>query len=262
MEAEVTVGHSTDIGFIFHGQQAQTSTDWAALCQQVFLQYILIALAHANTLNCTHVKNEKPDVHLEGGYYPSCNWNNYHVRSTPQPATYTCRSQSKKPPSQDHMCRVWESIIQPTVLKAYEKRCCELLHKFLHGNGKQPPHIPVIGPPQRFWRLLMDKHTAPHPDSTISPVPDEGQDTSMEVTIEEVAKAIRSFPSGSAGGPDGLHPQHLKVMIGFCGGWWFSTTGGSHFFHRSGNYRQDPTSSLELYLWCLSGCLGQEGSWC
>ena len=31
---------------------------------------------------------------------------------------------------------------------------------------------------------------------------------------EEVARAIRSFPCGSAGGPDGLHPQHLKDMIG------------------------------------------------
>ena len=31
---------------------------------------------------------------------------------------------------------------------------------------------------------------------------------------EEVARAIRSFPCGSAGGPDGLRPQHLKDMIG------------------------------------------------
>ena len=31
---------------------------------------------------------------------------------------------------------------------------------------------------------------------------------------EEVALAIRSFPNGSAGGPDDLRPQHLKDMIG------------------------------------------------
>ena len=31
---------------------------------------------------------------------------------------------------------------------------------------------------------------------------------------KEVARAIRSFPCGSAGGPDGLRPQHLKDMIG------------------------------------------------
>ena len=30
---------------------------------------------------------------------------------------------------------------------------------------------------------------------------------------EEVTCAIQSFPNGSAGGPDGLRPQHLKDMI-------------------------------------------------
>ena len=59
---------------------------------------------------------------------------------------------------------------------------------------------------------LIEKHPAPHPDSNIPPVPVEGQGA-LEVTVEEVAKAIRSFPCGSAGGPDGLRPQHLKDMI-------------------------------------------------
>ena len=59
---------------------------------------------------------------------------------------------------------------------------------------------------------LREKHPAPHPDSNIPPVPVEGQGA-LEVTVEEVAKAIRSFPCGSAGGPDGLRPQHLKDMI-------------------------------------------------
>ena len=31
--------------------------------------------------------------------------------------------------------------------------------------------------------------------------------------MEDVARAIRSFPNGSAGGPDGLRPQHLKDLI-------------------------------------------------
>ena len=30
---------------------------------------------------------------------------------------------------------------------------------------------------------------------------------------EEIINVIRSFPNGSAGGPDGLRPQHLKDMI-------------------------------------------------
>ena len=38
------------------------------------------------------------------------------------------------------------------------------------------------------------------------------------VSVEEVIKAIRSFPNGSAGGPDGLRPQHLKDMVGQTGG--------------------------------------------
>lgn len=34
----------------------------------------------------------------------------------------------------------------------------------------------------------------------------------IKVSVEEVYRAIRSFPCGSAGGPDGLRPQHLKDM--------------------------------------------------
>ena len=42
-----------------------------------------------------------------------------------------------------------------------------------------------------------------------------GSDVSpIQVSAEEVAKAISSFPCGSSGGPDGLHPQHLKDMTG------------------------------------------------
>ena len=36
----------------------------------------------------------------------------------------------------------------------------------------------------------------------------------ITVSEEEVVRAIRSFPNDSAGGPDGLRPQHLKDMTG------------------------------------------------
>ena len=36
---------------------------------------------------------------------------------------------------------------------------------------------------------------------------------SVPVTSDEIVRAIQSFPCGSAGGPDGLRPQHLKVMV-------------------------------------------------
>ena len=35
----------------------------------------------------------------------------------------------------------------------------------------------------------------------------------MEVAESDVRKAIMSFPAGSAGGPDGLRPQHLKELM-------------------------------------------------
>ena len=51
------------------------------------------------------------------------------------------------------------------------------------------------------FEALKEKHPTLHPDSAFPPLP------------EDIIKAIRSFPNGSAGGPDGLRPQHLKDMI-------------------------------------------------
>ena len=69
---------------------------------------------------------------------------------------------------------------------------------------------------------LQQKHPTPHPDSCIPPLPQDSVAHTVSVSVEEVAKAIRSFPNGSAGGPDGLRPQHLKDMVGP------STAGGGH----------------------------------
>ena len=49
---------------------------------------------------------------------------------------------------------------------------------------------------------LQQKHPPPHPDSIISPLPDN-LIQSVIVSVEEVARAVKSFPGGSAGGPDG-----------------------------------------------------------
>ena len=40
----------------------------------------------------------------------------------------------------------------------------------------------------------------------------------MTVSEGDVMEAIRSFPKGSAGGPDGLRPQHLQDMVGASAG--------------------------------------------
>ena len=61
------------------------------------------------------------------------------------------------------------------------------------------------------YNAFLQKHPAPPPDNCIPPLPDN-ESTLLTISEEEVARsrAIRSFPNGSAGGPDGLRPQHLK----------------------------------------------------
>lgn len=58
---------------------------------------------------------------------------------------------------------------------------------------------------------LRSKHPPPHPDISFPHQLEEFSD--IEVSTEEVIFAIKSFPAGSAGAPDGLRPQHLKDMI-------------------------------------------------
>ena len=67
------------------------------------------------------------------------------------------------------------------------------------------------------FAALQQINPPPHPASVIPsrPQPPLGVPTGPLVAVseEEVACAIQSFPNGSAGGPDGLRPQHLKDMI-------------------------------------------------
>ena len=58
---------------------------------------------------------------------------------------------------------------------------------------------------------LQTKHPKAHPDTSFPPPP-EPSVVPGPLSDEEVIKAIRSFPCGSAGGPDGLRPQHLKDL--------------------------------------------------
>ena len=53
---------------------------------------------------------------------------------------------------------------------------------------------------------LKSKHPAPHPDTKI-PMPPDASNVPVPIAEEEVARAVRSFPNGSAGGPDGLPPS-------------------------------------------------------
>ena len=60
---------------------------------------------------------------------------------------------------------------------------------------------------------LKEKH--PPASSSTCPIPLPGSvDTQpLQVTEQEVLKAVRSFPAGSAGGPDGFRPQHLLELV-------------------------------------------------
>ena len=60
---------------------------------------------------------------------------------------------------------------------------------------------------------LRKKHPSPHPDHSFIPTPDADM-FSASIIGEAVRRAIISFPNGSAGGPDGLSPQHLKDRTG------------------------------------------------
>ena len=72
------------------------------------------------------------------------------------------------------------------------------------------------------YSALQQKHHSPHLDPSIPPLPQDSVTPMVSVSMENVANANRSFPNVSAGGPDGLRPQHLKDMMGP------STEGGGH----------------------------------
>ena len=60
---------------------------------------------------------------------------------------------------------------------------------------------------------LQSKHPPPHPDSHISTPPVANLTDDFEISEKDIVGAIRSFPCGSAGGPDKLCPQHLKDLL-------------------------------------------------
>jgi len=61
------------------------------------------------------------------------------------------------------------------------------------------------------YAQLVDKHPAPLSDR--GSIPDPQPTVAVEMTEEEVIRAVRSFPTGSAGGPDGIRPQHILEMV-------------------------------------------------
>ena len=58
------------------------------------------------------------------------------------------------------------------------------------------------------YQSLCDRH--PRAPGDRIPSPDPSMIPAVQFTEEDVIAAIRSFPTGSAGGPDGVCPQHLR----------------------------------------------------
>ena len=59
--------------------------------------------------------------------------------------------------------------------------------------------------------MLQDKHPLEHMGAHIPPTPDNMP--ALQVSEDTVLKAIRSFPAGSAPGPDGIRLQHLLELV-------------------------------------------------
>ena len=66
---------------------------------------------------------------------------------------------------------------------------------------------------------LQSKHPPPYPESSPIPAPDKSHlNNTIIVSTLDLIKAIKTFPRGSAGGPDGLRPQHLLDLMGSSAG--------------------------------------------
>jgi len=76
---------------------------------------------------------------------------------------------------------------------------------------------------------LESKHPAAPTDRAAAPDPNAYP--ACYATDDDVLKAIRSFPAGSSGGPDGIRPQHLLDLV-TC------LEGGSELLKKSDNFRQ------------------------
>ena len=60
-------------------------------------------------------------------------------------------------------------------------------------------------------RGLKDKH--PSLTENLQHPPDPLNTQALQVSDDEILKAVRSFPAGSSGGPDGIRPQHILDLL-------------------------------------------------
>ena len=65
---------------------------------------------------------------------------------------------------------------------------------------------------------LRAKHPPAHSDTPFPPPAASDLNVALVVSAQDIIKALKSFPKGSAGGPDGLRPHHLQDLTGATAG--------------------------------------------
>ena len=88
-----------------------------------------------------------------------------------------------------------------------------------------------------------------HPQATVKAddLPPSSPVQSLSVDESQVRLAVLSFPAGSAGGPDGLRPQHTRDLLLSTGGFGFSN--GSDSLCQLGFGRSLPIGRCPNLLW-------------
>ena len=71
----------------------------------------------------------------------------------------------------------------------------------------------IVQPSAEVLHALQSKHPAADLDALYPPDPTITQPESPPVTSDEIFSAVSSFPNGSAGGIDGMLPQHIKDAL-------------------------------------------------
>jgi len=87
--------------------------------------------------------------------------------------------------------------------------------KLVDGNVRADIRIlmsdDAAGPSAESFDSLKQKHLQASLRAADLPCP--SQDHCLSVDESAVRRAVLSFPAGSAGGPDGLRPQHIRDML-------------------------------------------------
>src|SRR6218665_466487 len=103
------------------------------------------------------------------------------------------------------------------IIYIYRYRCTCILYTYIYNISaavrilcdQSRPATPNL----ENFSILAGKHPIdPHPDS-LTGLPSPNTTIPYQVEESDGEAAIRSFPSGSAGGPDGLRPQHLLELV-------------------------------------------------